>query len=264
MIASFILRFHSARRDNLEQTLRFMTLWHSEIVQQSELITVCQDKFDHEIDSSSWAAHKHFDMQIQEMHLPYVTNFGVDASECEKIVVMDSDRLLPAGYFSKVLALLSEGVQITTHKTKKLQIPHSDEQIINDDLNFKWDFRDMFCGWPDSKVNYHMTGEGKNVWSGNTAFMKSDFIKAGKMDEKYIGYGYEDNDMTLGMQKIGVKSVYLEEEIELHLWHEPLTYGVRDQKKMYIDNGVRFCKKWGRLTPQYLREEMIAYRKFMI
>ena len=250
MTSSFIIRFHSARHDNLAQLLRFMDLWHENTINQAELITVCQDKFDKKINSEKWASHKHFDLNLIEMNLAYMTNFAVHQTTNEKLVMLDGDRILPAKYFDYVIPRLRKGMQFTTRKILKLTRPHDDQMISDNTINSNCEFRSE--------------QEGKNMWSGNTIFMKSDFLNAGGMDELYVGYGFEDNDMTQATQKYGTISIYREKESEIHLWHEPLTYGVAEPKEMYIKNAVRFCKKWSKPLPENVRQDMLDNRKFII
>jgi len=248
MSSSFIIGFHTARKDNLLQTLRFLEKWHLSAIQKCELITVCQDALNFDIPNQSWLKHKHFDLSLSEMSLPIVTNFGIEQSEFEKIIILESDRILPQNYFSDVIKHLNYGVQITTSNMKKLTKECTDSDICCEGFEFFKEFR--------SQKNEFGS---RNMWSGNTALMKSDFIKAGKMDESYVGYGWADTDMCLAMEKIGIQSIY-REETELHLWHPPLTYGTKDQKKLFVDNGLRLCKKWNKPLPHVLRQDMLKYR----
>ena len=66
--------------------------------------------------------------------------------------------------------------------------------------------------------------------------------------------------MGLTMQKAGICEIF-RSEVELHLWHPALTYGQKDAKKMFVDNGVKFCKKWKVPYPQMLRKDMLEYRE---
>lgn len=252
MKASFIIGFHTARKDNLLQLLRFMDSWHQKTISNCELITVCQDKINFEIDSKNWKFHNHFNMNLQEMNLPLITNFAVKKSQCEKIIVLESDRILPKEYFESTIEELKKGIQITTLKMNKLIRPHEDSEIEENTLEFICDDRsesnELGC---------------KNMWSGNTAFMKEDFFNCGMMDEDYIGYGWADNDMCMKMQKTGIKSIF-KHDTEIHLWHPKQTYGVEDQKKMFLNNGIRFCKKWDKPFPDIIRKEILNYRRTII
>lgn len=248
MIASFILRFHSCRYRNLAQTLRFMKLWHSTIAGQCELITVCHDSFCEKLDTDFWQIHRHYDLRLDEMQPSYMTNFGVSQCQSEKIILLDDDRILPAGYFSDIILQLQEGLQITTCNSMKLDREYDDQEIINNRYGFT----------VDRKTQKHEQGR-RCMWSGNVAFMKQDFIKVGQMDEGYVGYGWDDTDMLLTTESHGIQSVYREDP-EIHLWHLPATYGIKDQKQLFINNGKRFCKKWNKPFPQFLRDEIEKYK----
>ena len=81
------------------------------------------------------------------------------------------------------------------------------------------------------------------------------------MDESYKGYGWGDCDMTFATEAKGIKSIYKEGYTEIHLWHEAATYGSGDQKQMFIDNCLHFCKKWDQPVPRFMKEEIINHKK---
>lgn len=252
MKASFIIRFHSKRTENLKQLLRFIEKWHKDIASQSQLVLICQDKSDPI--SNIFERYDHFNLDLDYMKLPQMTNFGVEKCVCEKIILLDGDRVLPRNYFENTLNLLTNGLQITCKTTHMLQREVDDEDIERG----KYDYM------VDDRTEITNAADGRAVWSGNTAFMKSDFYKSGRMDESYEGYGYEDHDMTLTMEKTGIKSIFLKEIEEIHLWHERKTYGSGNHKQMFIDNGLRFCKKWKLPMPNYLREQIANHKKSYI
>lgn len=260
MLASFVIGFHTARIDNLLQTLRFLIKDHPEVVSDSLLILACQDTTTNlnehlqEFRSlqSVFAKSLVLDMNLPCMQLPKLTNVAIDLTETDRVIILESDRILPCGYFQSVIEQLGEGVQITCRKMKKLLEPTSDNVIESGTFNCRDEFRDQ---WNTIGV--------RNMWSGNTAIWKSDFLKAGRMDETYVGYGWADSDMTNRMEKAGVKSVY-RDETELHLWHPSATYGEGDQKHMFIKNGLHYCKTWEVPLPDWFRQEIAQYRKILI
>lgn len=261
MLASFVIGFHTARADNLLQTLRFLIQDHLEVVSDSYLSLVCQNDCDtlpgeqlNELETLREKFHRSciLNLNLKNMHLPYVTNVGVEDAETDKIIILESDRLLPPGYFMDVINQLEEGVQITCLNMKKLTKTATDEEIRQNTFEYVDEHRD-----PQNRIGM------RSVWSGNTAIMKSDYYRVGKMDEKYVGYGWADSDMTATMEKGGVKSVF-RPEIELHLWHAPATYGEGDQKQLFINNGLHFCKKWGHSLPDWFRQEIAQHKKVMI
>jgi hypothetical protein len=261
MLASFVIPFHTARIDNLLQTLRFLTTDHCDIVRDCYLEAVCQDDWE-KLPSDKYEAldtiREHFhrscitSLNLKCMHLPYVINHGVENAETDKVIVLESDRLLPSGYFARVIDLLRPGLQITTTRMRKLTRPAEDEEIRNGTYDYVNEHRSI-----GNEIGR------RNLWSGNTAFYKEDFFKAGKMDEVYKGYGWADSDMTAKVAATGIKSEFLD-YTELHLWHPSATYGEGDQKQMFIKNGLCFCKKWGHPLPSWFREEIAAHKGIML
>lgn len=261
MLATFIIGFHTARMDNLLQCLRFLARDHSEVVRESQLVTVCQNSclnlpHAQSLQFSNLRKHfkqaDHYDLELDCMQLPVVTNYGVDRSQSDKLIILESDRILPAGYFSLVIDQLRPKTCITTTRILKLSKPASDDEILAGHYEFKEDCRS------------HANELGRrNIWSGNTALCKQDYFECGRMDTAYLGYGWADSDMTNTMHEYGVKSIF-REETELHLWHPPATYGSGDQKRMFIDNGIRFCKKWDVSYPDWFKQEIANHRKVLL
>ena len=245
MWASFVIIFHTARMDNLLQTLRALGRDHRDVISNSQLVLVCQDYCD-EI-NNHFGDYAHYNLEVECMQLPHLTNFGVERAKASKIIILESDRLLPAGYFKAVLDQLKDGIQITTRNMLKLTRPATDEEIINRTFDFKDEHR-------SDTAAIGM----RNMWSGNTAITKADYMRVGKMDEEYHGYVWADTDMCRNTTAHGIESVF-RDEIELHLWHPPATYGEGDQKWMFLKNGLRFCQKWNEPQPQWFREELAEY-----
>lgn len=250
---SFVIGFHTARLDNLLQTLRFLLKYHSEIVTKSEFLAVCQNTMAEAPEAycrqlndlvGNFVQHRLFDLKLPCMQVPTVTNFGMNQATADRVVLLDSDRILPPGYFCKVIEQLGPKRSITASRLRKLLGPVTDEQIISGELEFREEHR--------SKA--HAMGM-RNMWAGNTAIWRADFFEAGQMNPAYVGYGWYDNDMGQRMNRIGVKDIYLD-YTELHLHHEPLTYGEGDHDAMFIANGVYYCKTWRLPYPNWLREKM--------
>lgn len=266
MDATFVIGFHTQRLDNLLQTLRFLKYNHESFIKNCQLITVCQDSVNKKniskvkfetIDQieiienfNYWCQYfgcwNHFDMNIKYMQLPILSNFGISKATSNKIFLLESDRILPMGYFEQIYEKLEQGYQWTSKNMRKLIQSTSDEEIKNGNYKYKNEHRS----------NNNEIGM-RNIWSGNTAFMKTDFYKAGKMDIEYKGYGWADNDMTLAMELAGIQSILEENILELHLWHPSVTYdGNKDSKIMFIENGLKFCSKWNKPIPDWLQKDI--------
>ena len=265
MISSFVIGFHTKRIHNLLQTLRFLAKDHKEVIEHSQLVAICQNNMDDLKDSKNLEEKQQFEefesirenfersslinANIKNMHLPYVTNIGVKNCENEKIIILESDRLLPKGYFKSVIEELKEGVCITCKNMKKLLAPATDQEIEKGSFNHKEE-------WRSESNEIGM----RNMWSGNTAIHKNDYNKANKMDEYYVGYGWADSDMTCRMRGIGIQEIY-RPEIELHLWQPSETYGDKSTKEQFVKNGIHFCKKWGLNYPDWFKQEISSIKQ---
>lgn len=211
---SFIIYFHSSRKENLLQTLRFLKKRDREIIEKSELILVCNNSFRQQL-KTSFLKTKIFSLEKAVYSKPFMCNFGAAVAESEKLVFLDSDRILPPDYFLQNIALLDvyskykgeRHLAITTKHLFKLSKPYTDEEIEDNNIKKTPDFRthenDLFK---------------KNAFSGNIMMLKSDYFDAGGMDESFVGYGFADNDFTKTVVAKGIKIIFRKEE-ELHLCH---------------------------------------------
>lgn len=245
MLASFVMSFHSRRIDNVTQVVRFLKHYHSDVIAKSEIIFLCQDQCGC-IDTGFAESHM-VNLRLDCMQKCKAINHGVHIAKAEKIILIDSDRILPAGYYNQVLNDLTPDKAITARITHRLLQPVGDADIFSANYSYIEEHRS------ESNQPY-----ARNLFAGNVAFFKSTFFSVGGMDESYIGYGFEDSDMTMKIIHSGVKPIF-RPEIELHLYHEPMTYGHQDQKVLFLKNGIRYCKNWNIPIPATLQEEINEY-----
>lgn len=250
MIASFIIPFPVERLDNVLQTIRFLEFNHSSLINESELILMCQNRCG-QIDSEFAETSLH-NLELSCMQKSKLVNFAVKRSVSDIIVILDSDRILPKDYFINVISSLEPKTAVTTKSMKWLTKPANDDDIKNELFEFVYDKRSI-----NNKIL------DRNFFSGNVVMFKQDYLDTNGMDECYQGYGFEDHDMTNTLLKHNIKLVWRNEE-EIHLNHERLTYGTGDQKKMFLNNGLRYCKKWEIPIPAQLQEELDKFTRSII
>lgn len=238
---SFIICFHSSRRANLEQTLRF--LWNREpTLRNAEVVLVAHDE-DPDVTTS-------FDTTRINLHLdtyrrPYMLNVGVKNCKYDKIVLLDSDRVLPPYYFTSALGRLRPKMAITIRKLYTLIHDYTDGEINSGRVR----------KYPDFRRGPLRFGR-KNLFSGNTLMYKKDYLDAGGMDEDFYGYGFADNDMTMTVERLGYKILYLPGD-EYHLRHPPTyiqngaTVNQNERKALMAVNVLKFCFKWRIKPTQY-------------
>lgn len=225
---SFVIYASKHRLDNLLQTIRFLNKRERKI--DKEIIVVYQD------DGPQIDGVTKYDMDLDTYRKPLMCNFGVKKCSGELVALLDSDRILPENYFYNASKLMKRRYMITTNCILNLDKFYSDVDINKRRYKGKKEYR--------SSENILRR---KNLFSGNTLFFKSDYEFVGGMDERYVGYGYTDNDITRSAKLKGIKDVYLNFE-ELHLYHpRTIIYGgeiFSDFQIISAINSIKYSIKW--------------------
>lgn len=230
MNISFVIYFHSKRINNLNQTLRF--LHERENLTKSEIILICQDYTTEKI-----MGIKPINLQLNSYHKTRMCNLGVRLAKNEVVALLDSDRILPTGYFGKIYSKIKFGDFFSTWKMYKLKKDYADEEIKLGKLEKEEDFK--------SRIN---TACKKNLFAGSTVFCKQNYLESGGMDESYKGYGFADTDMTRNIMARKYNIIWQEDE-ELHLYHPKETSFEGDFFEFFPEistalNGLKYYKKW--------------------
>ena len=88
-------------------------------------------------------------------------NSGVEYSINDKIVILDSDRILPDNYFYNNAVILSENDFFTVEHIQQCEKEENDDSIENNSFNYTEEERSK-----ENKINC------KNLFSGNVMFYK--------------------------------------------------------------------------------------------
>jgi len=225
---SFVFYACESRLQNLLQTLRFLEKREKEI--KKEIIVVWQDA------GPSIKNAKCFNLKMNSYNKPKQCNFGVKQAQYPLVALLDSDRILPKNYFAEQSAFMLKGHFVTTTNLFKLVKDYEDSDIEN--YNYK------YIAEARSQKNEI---KKKNLFSGNTLFWKEDYWSCDGMDEKYVGYGYADNDMTKTIESAGHKPFFVNFG-ELHLSHKRSInfegQEIENFKILSMTNLIRYCNKW--------------------
>jgi hypothetical protein len=232
---SFVIIYHPCRENNLNQTLRFLAEREPKCL-SGELITVCQTSGDRP--KSSFLEHQHYNLEINTYKKPLLCNFGVSKAKHQIVALIDSDRILPRGYFERNAKLVGETTFVTTLNLIKLSKEASDAEINAGQYEFWNDFR---C-----RDNAMFS---KNMFAGNTLMRRDHYLSLGGMSDEFVGYGFSDTDMTMKAIKSNSEMIYVN-ELELHLWH-PRNIDWEGQnltsdtfKIITAINALIYCNKW--------------------
>jgi hypothetical protein len=228
-VISFVFYACAHRLDNLTQTLRLLNVLEPNLPDK-EIIVVFQDE------GPELEGVKTVNLGLSSYQKPVQCNVGVKLAFYPVVALLDSDRILPKDYFASLITGLGKKQFVTVTELRNCTKPETDDAILSGQYEFWLEKRSQ-------KNEFRI----KNLFSGNTVFFKDDYLALGGMDERYVGYGYADNDMSQTVLSGGMKAVY-KNDYEIHLYHPR---GVKYQGELLEDiqiqsaiNVLKYCRKW--------------------
>lgn len=230
---SFVIIYCPERLSNLIQMLRLLARRNSGLL--DEQVVLVSDTSHPPIDHP-FRNCRYVDLHLDTYWKPRMTNEGVKQATNDVIALLDCDRVLPVNYFADHLASISRGTILTTKYLFNLNRPCSDEEIESTSTT------------PDHR-SLDNTCRRKNLFAGNTLMFREDYWSMGGYDERYVGYGYADTDMTRTAMTSGYNIEYTEES-EYHLHHDNYYRwrGVVVDKQVHwaiaAINALNYCLKW--------------------
>lgn len=181
---------------------------------------------------------------------------GVNHCKNEKILYLDSDRLLPLDYLEKIEPLIQHDHFVYTSNLFTLCL-WPGKGIVDNLLQMtpeqvREELKDLKEGMiiDDPRFKRPLPRHGKNPMSGNTAFTKTTFRQSGGIDSWYVGHGaFADSDYFMQMYKLGAEFVDVDDAVELHFGHtkknkEGKNLTGRELGLLSLDNFIYYCKKW--------------------
>lgn len=187
---------------------------------------------------------------------------GVHSARFEKIVYLDSDRMLPESFLKLVKDVPDDTFMFTSkhfhmlddlsiEDCKAFLVANKEQGVFMEDR-----FLGRFQYEPRFKEVVH--GPGKNVMSGSVAFTKRTYNKIGGVDPWYRGHGaFADTDFHFTASQHGCEFIDLDIP-EIHYHHKKLE-GEEEideitLRRRGLDNFIYYCKKWG--LPVALAEDL--------
>src|SRR5438128_2224693 len=127
-IASLVVTFHSTRLTQLEQCLRFLCKHDRNVMLNSQLILVCQDRVN-EVTAHGFGAVELLNLNLPVFNKSKMVNSGVRLAKADNLILLDGDRILSAGYFWQAINRLEKGRVLSARWLYKLLAPATDQQL---------------------------------------------------------------------------------------------------------------------------------------
>lgn len=194
---------------------------------------------------------------------------GVYSAQHEKIIYLDSDRLLPSSYIQSIADNLKDDMFVYTSNhfmmTTEMSLELCKEFLKSKDMRSaitNSSFNGRIKYEPRHGLPYH--GPSKNVMSGSTAFTKKTYMRLGGVDHWYCGHGaYADSDFHMHAATHGCEFLDLE-ILELHYIHNKINskkvvLSQKDLNLLSLHNFIYYCHKWS--LPICLAENLAAHCK---
>ncbi len=192
---------------------------------------------------------------------------GVLNSRFDRVLYLDSDRLLPQSFLKATLEKMTPDSFIFTslhfQMLKKLKLEDCIRLLEMSDLSqLLTDASTTGSLRFEPRVKEPVHGSSKNVMSGSTGFFKQTYIELGGVDHWYCGHGaFADSDFHYTSARNGCRFVDLQLP-ELHFPHEKLdsdnqALSQMDLWKASLDNFVYYCHKWS--VPQAILVEFARH-----
>jgi len=187
---------------------------------------------------------------------------GVASARHEKIIYLDSDRLLPPVFLPLMIESIKPKTFVFTsvHFVMLQEIPIPQCKQLFETFEERGFADEEFLGLvryePRFKDPVH--GPGKNVMSGSVGFTKTDYYRLGGVDPWYQGHGaYADTDFHFTAQVGRCHFVDLQLP-EFHFPHPKRAgdgkLGLMELRRMGLKNYIYYLHKWG--LPMNLAENV--------
>jgi hypothetical protein len=241
------VRLHDAVR---AQNLAFMLAWYQRHFDW-EWVVVEQDSEPRLPDQAPFPGLKHlFVRNSGPFNKAWGLNVGVHAAQSEVLYFCDADMLLPKAALDTAVSLCSRRVLAVN--------PY--DQLLDLDAEAS---QQLLTGLKDPEFTFEgavgVRGDGEQLcFCGGAFFMRRTLHRRmGGFDERYLGWGGEDDAMTLRLRRTTPDIAEIQGRCALHLWHN------RDNPGPHYANNLDLLRRLQALTDTEFRFLCDVQRQIM-
>ncbi|WP_202980228.1 glycosyltransferase family 2 protein [Marinobacter fonticola] len=100
--------------------------------------------------------------------------------------------------------------------------------------------------------------EHRALWGLSFALSRQQYLAAGGMDERYVGYGGEETDFAERLAASGIRLAWCPHALALHQYH-PVYTPPLDRFDDILDNATRFHGTWGSWCMEYWLDYFVRH-----
>jgi len=229
---SIIIPIHN-RIDHLEKSLYFINKLDN--VDKIEVI-ISDDNSSDNIESLVVESRSKFIFPIEYTGFHYydkphifrlskARNAGCDLSKNELFFIMDSDRIIPSNYLVNCIGIYKKYNRECVIGGRTIYSRFYPKDIIDHEFNWLKENeiqshdRALVAFSPD-KIKDITDSEWVTLYGGGIFISKKLFNEIGGFDEKYEGYGHEDNDFALKIRRAGARILLDWNSVMIHMNHD--------------------------------------------
>ena len=155
-------------------------------------------------------------------------NIAARNAQSELLIVSDADLLISKQTLSSIGEAFERGADAINPYKRLVDLTQEETVALlnGSDFNIKQD---------EATLNRKTINETPPFCGGLFAIKATLFRQVGGMDERFEGWGGEDNAMSVRVAHFAKNSVELDDEPAYHLWHERAIW-LKESKKLWMRN----------------------------
>jgi len=183
-------------------------------------------------------------------------NNGAMLAECDILVFIDQDIVISNGYISEIERVMRRDIFLSGYP---IRLTAKQSNMLTNEAILSNGYRQYLNQIQIKKVRsqyrkdyfYYilcrylkLKKRGAKLRSGVLAIFRDDFYAVNGFDEKYIGWGNEDDDLGRRLYAFGkVGFNFCLKEIPLHLHHEPFHFSAQRVNQEYSNTRKKLITK---------------------